>query len=489
MGIVRHSLSLLLVGATLIGISRAEVTPRLKTSWKEKAAGVVRFAPDGRTLVSSSDKGYQLRDAATGAVRAILQNSQRWGYELPVYTPDSRLLLVQVASDRLPPLIVHDVQVWDVASGQIRQVFPFVAERFEAGGFALSPDGRYLAFVDHSQRYPAQIRMRQFAGGSVDSHTFPPFEVPYNGNPVPSRIKIWDLATGTEAAVVDGLSPLAFTPDGKTLATGGPKGKNREIRCWDVPTGVLRSVLGDQQPGFGTIVFSPDSRFLAEIGHAGHVQSLQEVASGRRWPIEWQQGMMQVGPPYFSLDTRWLYPASLPTIIAGAGQAEESACLDLTTLPPTRVSLGPDSVIMAPDGRRYATLPRQRPGDRPVPLIVFDMASRSETGRVILSRPLSVSFSPDGRWIAAQMVRNEGVSPIATERWMSEVALIDPATALQVATFKIPGRTYGDFSWTFAPDGNSLALTYHRETGIIGPGQPKPSDPPITVEVWDISAH
>ena len=176
-------------------------------------------------------------------------------------------------------------------------------------------------------------------------------------------------------------------------------------------------------------------------------------------------------------------------LIAGAAQAEESACLDLTTLPPSRYSLGTETAIVAPDGQRFATLPSKRPSDRPVPLIFHDLPSRRETGRLLLSGPSSASFSPDSRWIAAQVVGNEGASPTSTGRWIQEVALIDPATARLAAKFRIPGQSWGNFAWTFSPDGKSLAVTYRTEQRTPGPGDPDPGDEPVTVEDWDISSR
>src|SRR4051812_48529989 len=78
----------------------ADITPRLRASWKEKDARVEAFSPDGRSLVSFGGDGYQLRDSRTGAVRAILNAPQMAVLRKPVFTPDSRLLFVQVASSR-----------------------------------------------------------------------------------------------------------------------------------------------------------------------------------------------------------------------------------------------------------------------------------------------------------------------------------------------------------------------------------------------------
>jgi len=48
-----------LILATLVGVTRADATPRLRASWTETDARVVVFSPDGRSLVSSGGEGHQ----------------------------------------------------------------------------------------------------------------------------------------------------------------------------------------------------------------------------------------------------------------------------------------------------------------------------------------------------------------------------------------------------------------------------------------------
>src|SRR5262245_47429819 len=62
-------------------------------------------------------------------------------------------------------------------------------------------------------------------------------------------IRLWDVATGKETAALQGkkvnfplsrVNSVAFSPDGKTLASGNT---DRTVRLWDVATGKETAVL------------------------------------------------------------------------------------------------------------------------------------------------------------------------------------------------------------------------------------------------------
>ncbi len=96
-----------------------------------------------------------------------------------------------------------------------------------------------------------------------------------------SIAKLWDLASGQERASLRGhtadIGYLAFSPDGKTLATGALDGT---VKLWDVTTGqqTARKPYGST---VACITFSPDGKALVVGGESALVQ-VWETASGNR---------------------------------------------------------------------------------------------------------------------------------------------------------------------------------------------------------------
>lgn len=156
------------------------------------------------------------------------------------------------------------VQTWDLASGRKARQFAFTGED-EGGGILyemLSADGRILA-----------TRL--------------------NGNPV----RLWDVAGGKEFARLrerrPGI-PLAFTPDGKTLAVAGENvvsvfasDTGKELKWWRGKATVL--------------TFSPKGDVAAWVG-ADKVIHLTEMANGR----DYRTFEAEAGPLAFSPDGKVL---------------------------------------------------------------------------------------------------------------------------------------------------------------------------------------
>src|SRR5215469_13108997 len=85
-------------------------------------------------------------------------------------------------------------------------------------------------------------------------------------------LRLWEVATGKERAALGEYTGcvgcVAFSPDGKTLASGTigspvyfPDLKN--VKLWDVATGKVRTTLKGRTLHVHSVAFSPDGKTLA----------------------------------------------------------------------------------------------------------------------------------------------------------------------------------------------------------------------------------
>src|SRR5262249_39214099 len=126
------------------------------------------------------------------------------------------------------------LRVWDVATGKERWNWSIPPAR--VGGLAFSPDGTLLATVGQSRRGEGQ-------------------------KDVPGEVRLWDVATGREIRRWQGhdgrVDTVAFSPDGRTLATGGP---DAVVYLWEVATGRQRRALRGHDDLILSLSFAPDGR-------------------------------------------------------------------------------------------------------------------------------------------------------------------------------------------------------------------------------------
>jgi len=77
-------------------------------------------------------------------------------------------------------------------------------------------------------------------------------------------VKLWDVATSvlktTLQGHTDSVYSVAFSPDGRTIAAGSG---DATVKLWDVATGVLKTTLEVHTGVVHSVAFSPDGRTLA----------------------------------------------------------------------------------------------------------------------------------------------------------------------------------------------------------------------------------
>ena len=92
------------------------------------------------------------------------------------------------------------------------------------------------------------------------------------------------IAWGQERTILEGhkgvVRAVAFTPDGKILASGGGEDRDGELMLWDVVTGKNRTNLYGNFAQVTGVAFTPDGKTLASVSLGGYIQ-LWEVATGK----------------------------------------------------------------------------------------------------------------------------------------------------------------------------------------------------------------
>jgi WD40 repeat protein len=252
------------------------------------------FSPNGKTLaVAYGDGTVRLWETATAKRRATLRGHTAKVFAV-AFSPDGTLLASGSAD--------QTVRLWAVSTARTRATFRH-ANWVRAVAF--SPDGKLLASgVQHgvvelrdlsTRRVKATLRGNVVKAGDDSTFRFPPREHA-SMNPLAfspdgkllasgcfyETLKVWDVPTGKVKAAlrghIDVLCCVAFSPDGTLLASAG---WDQTVRLWDVRTGKSRPPLECYPGNFvWSVAFSPDGQLLASAYQSGTF-ALWDVGTGR----------------------------------------------------------------------------------------------------------------------------------------------------------------------------------------------------------------
>jgi WD40 repeat protein len=241
----------------------------------------VAFGPDGKWLVSGSDDHtVKVWNAVQSRESTLLRLEGFMPRDLAL-SPDGRYLACPVCNLDQQGKGLSAVTVFDLRDNQ-----PFRTVRGIPGfanSAALARGGKVLA-VGKDNGTVTVWNLTTGAKEVLRGHTRPVRRVRFSpdgkwlatagggggftgleGKEKPGEILLWDATDWKKKPKVlrgntQGVMGVAFSPDGKWLASGG---HDRTIRIWRVATGQLFHVLRGHQGEVAAVDFSPDGEHLA----------------------------------------------------------------------------------------------------------------------------------------------------------------------------------------------------------------------------------
>jgi WD40 repeat protein/energy-coupling factor transporter ATP-binding protein EcfA2 len=322
------------------------------------------FSPDGKTLASSSyEGGIKLWDVQSH--RPIDPRLSEGAFSV-AFSPDGNTL----ASGSISGVIL-----WDIETGQ-QLGQPLSGDPGMVWSVAFSPDGRMLASGGCEMRTTNTLCSQ----GDVilwNVETRQPIDQPVRGQQ-------------------DTVHSVAFSADGKTLASGSDDGT---IILWDVTT---RQQLGQPLSGHSvkvnSIAFSPDSKTLASGSDDGTIIL---------WDVTIRQQLGQPLSGYSILAMSVAFNADGKTLASGGcelnsdtGECRQGEIIlwDMETRQPIGQPLkGPigqvTSVAFSPDGKTLASGSNK--------IILWDVQSHRTIDPPLSEGAFSVAFNPDGKMLAS----------------------------------------------------------------------------------------
>jgi RNA polymerase sigma factor (sigma-70 family) len=404
----------------------------------------VAMSPDG-SLVTEADTVVRVWKTNTGELAAELKGHTN-GVRAAVFSPDGSKLATGA----------HDatIRIWDTKTW--KELRRLDGHNDSVLALAWSDDGTLLASggVDKVIRlwdtitWTVQRELKAHENYICSLAFAKGGKVLASSTEAEGIIRLWDPATGKlqrllgERKDLRSVNTIAFSPDGRTLASGNG---DATIRIWDPATGEELRRWTPYARGLSALAFAPDGATLATASSWDSAIRFWDPATGKEKHLSpfGHRGIVH---------QMWLSPEG--RTLTTLGFDHRLIRWDIATGTGTERHFNPPGfffgyAVANRDGKwLVASLPKDKCA------IVWDIEAGTEVDRLVVGKtrqPIGKAFSPDGRTVA-----------LGTDT--GTVLLWRPGSEEKPIELKGHGGEVG--AVVFTPDGNRLVSATSAEQGV-----------------------